>query len=844
MFQFSLRRLIKLGALSLALTASIGHSAVREGFNNSTAPNWTITGNSRLTAPNIDPEGQGWLRLNPLATSQTGRALLTGSSQALASNVPVYFEFEYVSWGGTGADGLVAFLYDADKDMAGARSGGSLGYCGGSGAYLAIGLDEYGNFSGPYDRDVKVCRFNDQANTRSQYVDSVVIRGPEGSNYPMVATKKYASGIDFPRATARPAATKVQVSLQPATVGYNITVTLIRNGVATKMFDNVSFPYAAPNNVRVGFGSATGLDTNVHEVRGQVLDVLTEVDVAKRLTSSDPAARGSTVSYSVSYANVSNFEITAGNIQYEDIVPAEIENVSWTCSGNACPAPSGNGNIQGVNQGSLQAGELIRFDITGRLSRNVADGQTITNTAKVSFVPNSPYSGPEKESSVSFSTQVTADMDVAKTLQTPTPAARGSNVSFEITYTNRSAFEMPAGNIRFEDAVPAEITNVSWTCAGTGCPAASGNGSIQRVNAGPIAAGGTVVFTVSGQLSRNVTDGQTIANTAKVSFEPASSYSGTEKQSTATVTARVTAEMDVAKTLQSPTPAARGSNVSFRITYTNRSGFEMPAGNIRFEDTVPAEITNVGWTCAGTGCPAASGNGSIQTVNAGPIAAGGTVVFTVSGQLSRNVTDGQTIANTAKVSFEPTSSYSGAEKQSTATVTARVTADMDVAKTLQSPTPAERGSDVSYKITYTNRSAFEVPAGNVRFEDTVPADITNVSWTCAGAGCPAASGTGSIQAVNRGAMAAGATVVFTVSGKLSDKVTDGQTVTNTAKVGFESTSTYSATGKQATATLTARVPTDIKQVPALEGTGLLIASGALGALGAFFARRRNARKDS
>lgn len=320
MFQFSLRRLIKLGALSLALTASIGHSAVREGFNNSTAPNWTITGNSRLTAPNIDPEGQGWLRLNPLATSQTGRALLTGSSQALASNVPVYFEFEYVSWGGTGADGLVAFLYDADKDMAGARSGGSLGYCGGSGAYLAIGLDEYGNFSGPYDRDVKVCRFNDQANTRSQYVDSVVIRGPEGSNYPMVATKKYASGIDFPRATARPAATKVQVSLQPATVGYNITVTLIRNGVATKMFDNVSFPYAAPNNVRVGFGSATGLDTNVHEVRGQVLDVLTEVDVAKRLTSSDPAARGSTVSYSVSYANVSNFEITAGNIQYEDIV--------------------------------------------------------------------------------------------------------------------------------------------------------------------------------------------------------------------------------------------------------------------------------------------------------------------------------------------------------------------------------------------------------------------------------------------------------------------------------------------------------------------------------------------
>lgn len=114
-----------------------------------TAPGWTISNSSALTAPGIDPDGSGWLRLNPLAQSQVGHALRTDASGALTPSMPLYFEFEYVSWGGNGADGLAALLYDASQNMSGASSGGSLGYCGGAGTYPAIGLDEFGNFSGP-----------------------------------------------------------------------------------------------------------------------------------------------------------------------------------------------------------------------------------------------------------------------------------------------------------------------------------------------------------------------------------------------------------------------------------------------------------------------------------------------------------------------------------------------------------------------------------------------------------------------------------------------------------------------------------------------------------------------
>ena len=65
-------------------------------------------------------------------------------------------QFDYATWGGTGADGLAFFLYDGSTSSgsfhAGA-SGGSLGYAscnstpGLSNAYIGVGFDEFGNFT-------------------------------------------------------------------------------------------------------------------------------------------------------------------------------------------------------------------------------------------------------------------------------------------------------------------------------------------------------------------------------------------------------------------------------------------------------------------------------------------------------------------------------------------------------------------------------------------------------------------------------------------------------------------------------------------------------------------------
>lgn len=393
-----------LWAAPMLLCATMAHAEIRESFTGTAAPDWTISNNSALTAPSIDPDGQGWLRLNPLANSQVGRALLTGTSQPLAPNTPLYFEFEYVTWGGNGADGMAAFLYDASQNMSGAFSGGSLGYCAGAGAYLAIGLDEFGNFSGPTDPGNGGCGFPPGGQTATS--QSVVIRGPQSASYPMVATTKYAAGIDTPAVTTRPAPSTVQVKLEPASPGYNVTVTLVRNGSPTVLHSNVPFPYAPPANVRVGFASSTGLLNNIHEVRNAVLAVLAELDVTKTLTTPTPATPGSTVSYKVTFFNRSAFDLASGSVNFEDPIPAEITSPTWTCAGTACPSASGSGNIQAVNGGIFPANGQAEFTVTGKLAAGVTNGQVISNTAKVSFVPNTPYSGPSKEATAVLTAKV------------------------------------------------------------------------------------------------------------------------------------------------------------------------------------------------------------------------------------------------------------------------------------------------------------------------------------------------------------------------------------------------------------------------------------------------------
>jgi len=391
---------------------------LQEAFEGTTAPGWTLTDSAILTAPSIDPAGSGWLRLTPVAGNAKGLAL--NNSFSFAGNVSVVVEFNYVAWGGTGADGMTLFLYDSStpSPMAGAQSGGGLGYCGGAGGYLAIGLDEYGNFSNPGDN----C--TNPSGGPGRIPEALVIRGPASSTNPWVSTTTITGKIDNPNVASRPSAKTVLLALTPAVapaVGYTITAQF-RSGSGQPfqtLFSNVSFPYAPPANISVGFSGSTGGSTNNHELQGLI--AATPDDLQVGVTGPASVLQGSSVTYHVTLTNNGNYALSAGNAPtLVDNLPASISGVTWSCtgSGGGVCDPSGTGNINTSNL-TLPVNGSVTYTVTGTLDAATTCGSTLANTASADFTAATSFLDPNE-------TNNTATVNSTVTCQTTLVASPAS----------------------------------------------------------------------------------------------------------------------------------------------------------------------------------------------------------------------------------------------------------------------------------------------------------------------------------------------------------------------------------------------------------------------------------
>ncbi len=363
---------------------------LQQPFTGTTAPGWTLSGSAFLTAPSIDPDGQGWLRLTGIANNEKGLALDT--AETFAGNVPVTVRFSFVSWGGTGADGITVFLYDSTQNMSGATTGGGLGYCGGAGGYLAIGLDEYGNFSNPGDK----CGAAGGGPGRKP--ETLVIRGPLSASDAYITGIGVSGGIDDPGVSTRPSAKTVIVTMTPATTGYTVTAQFqsASGQPFQTLFSNVAFPYAAPASLSVGFSGSTGGSTNAHELQGLITASPDDLQV----TLNGPASilQGTPVTYTVTVTNNGSYPIGAADAPtVSDALPAAITGVTWTCvpAGGASCSASGAGSLSSSAL-TLPSNASVTYTITGTLDPAATCGSTVTNSANADFGSSSTFVDPDQ----------------------------------------------------------------------------------------------------------------------------------------------------------------------------------------------------------------------------------------------------------------------------------------------------------------------------------------------------------------------------------------------------------------------------------------------------------------
>ena len=272
--------------------------------------NWVLGGDAEMTGDGeTDPEGDGWLRLTDDESYELGYAVY---DQALETEDGLAFQFDYTSWGGSGADGITFFLMDGKTDMeefSPGGNGGSLGYAprfsyaeGLSNAVVGIGIDEFGNFSNSGEG-------RDSGPGRTQNAVTVRGAGDEFEGYDYVAgTEKLEEDIDIRKVDERPDQTgedyrNVSIMFTPVEKQFSLTMSMQfgAESEAEELFKDLLLPGIIPATVKFGFTGSTGGATNIHEVRNLVIDKAVVNDVVKQAknTSSSKSTSSSTVSVPV-----------------------------------------------------------------------------------------------------------------------------------------------------------------------------------------------------------------------------------------------------------------------------------------------------------------------------------------------------------------------------------------------------------------------------------------------------------------------------------------------------------------------------------------------------------------
>ncbi len=297
------------------------------------------SGSGGTTGTIPDASGKGALRLTNNKNYQTGGIIYAGDSNGYAfpANTGINATWTSYSYGGSGADGLSFFLLSSAQKITAPSSlganGGSLGYScsnqsgnatnktmtgyGSTGihnGYLAIGMDEFGNFSNKSDNTASGSSTGQTAgaiairgkgdisnDSYSSYNSSSIISmcnsgaisttTTTGSGHNAKTTTTTTSIDDYPfyslsgttngaykvssstplyesattRASAKPHSYQLQITtgnLLTLRYSYNGgTWTTIANGI-----DITSIGGTLPSYLTFGFAASTGGSTNYHEI--------------------------------------------------------------------------------------------------------------------------------------------------------------------------------------------------------------------------------------------------------------------------------------------------------------------------------------------------------------------------------------------------------------------------------------------------------------------------------------------------------------------------------------------------------------------------------------------------
>ncbi len=350
------------------------------------------------------------------------------------------------------------------------------------------------------------------------------------------------------------------------------------------------------------------------------------------------ATPGGQVTYVITVTNNGPSDVAGATVT--DSPPAVVTAASWTCtpSAGAHCAASGNGGI--ADSVDLPAGRSVTYTLT--VTINPAATGTLTNQATVAAPAGVTDPTPGNNSATDSDTlSRRADLAVALS-DGRTAVSPGDTVTYVLVVTNNGPSNVAGATVI--DVPPASLTGAVWTCTpslGAACTAAGNNNIVDTVSLPP---GGTLTY----QLTATVAQGtlSPVINSAAAGV-PAGTTDPVAANNQATDQDTIAPVSDLGVTLTANQPVAQpGTNLVYTLKVTNAGPAN--ATNAQVTDTFPVAFTSPVWTCSaspGSTCPAGTGGGNLNALVT--VAQGGTVTFTITGQV--NATPPPSITDSASV---------------------------------------------------------------------------------------------------------------------------------------------------------------------------------------------------
>ncbi|MFC0384411.1 SdrD B-like domain-containing protein [Muricoccus vinaceus] len=409
-------------------------------------------------------------------------------------------------------------------------------------------------------------------------------------------------------------------------------------------------------------------------------------------------------------------------------------------------------------------------------------------------------------------------IDKASSVAAGTALDAGAEITYTLTVSHASTSQLNAYDLLVQDLLPVGLELVAGSLAASAGTATASGGAIS-VSVGQLALGGTpLTVTYRARAADAVTPGQVLSNTASVAYDNLAGTGGRAGPMAQDTETRVVAlSPGVTKTVLSTGDAGTGSaffnagvtdlaigeTVTFRLLATLGEGTQ----RLVLSDTLPTGMTllgtaleTVGVNLQGLAAPVVSTTGQLTRMDFGTVTNLGDNLRDARDQFSvlvtARVTDpglaaGTPLTNTALVE---TSAPNGG-----GLATASASAPVEVVRPLllvDKSTPATTGDGadlVTYSVAIRHAPGSTAPAYNLQLDDLLAPGLTLVAGSATTTAGTLGGGGGALRLTLDSLAQGAAPVVVTYQARLADGVVNGQVISNTAGLRYD-TAPSSGTG--------------------------------------------------